>query len=66
MFFLNGWRTGEVIALAEKRVQEHMQEVEGRFVYHERLLTSITVCFKSEAQLSRLHDAFAVTQGGGR
>lgn len=57
LFFLYGWRTGASIGFAGKRVHEHRQEVDSRFVYHQRLLPSIVVRFKSNVLLSSHNEA---------
>lgn len=56
------WCTGEVTGLAENRVPERKQEVDGQFVYHKSRLPSIAVHFKSEALLSNLDDAVTATR----
>lgn len=48
--------------MSDKGVHEHKREAERRLDYHERCLPSISVCFKSDVQLSSLDDTVAATQ----
>lgn len=56
LFFVYGWRTGEVIRLTNKRVHEGKPEVDGRFFYYEWSLLPIVVIFKCDVRLSSLDD----------
>lgn len=51
----------EVICFAKMRVHKRMREVNGRIVYHERRISSITVRSKSGVSLRIVDDAVAVT-----
>lgn len=48
------WRTKEVTGFAGKRVNKGEQEIEGRYIYHERLLSSDSILFKFDMRLSSL------------
>lgn len=41
-FFLYRWSTMAVFVLANKQVHKYKQEVDGRFVYYKRRLSSTT------------------------
>lgn len=48
--------------MADKRVHERKLETNGKFIYHERLVPKIAVCFKADVRLSSFNDAGAATQ----
>lgn len=52
---------GEVIGLTDEQGHERKWEIDGQFVYHERLLTAIGVCFKAEVLLSSIDEDFTAT-----
>lgn len=51
-----------MISFAEKRLDKRKREVDCRFVYHERLLWSISVHFKSDIRMSNIGDTITDTQ----
>lgn len=61
-FFLNRWRTSEVICLADKRVHKHDRKVGGQTFSHELRLPSIAICFKFDVLLSSFDDVVRATQ----
>lgn len=67
--WLNSFRTGEGTGLADKRMHQRRWKLDGRFVYHERLLPTPEVCFNSDTWLRSLNDAITATRkafGDGR